>query len=44
MAEQTKKPTGLSFKRNGNKWTVTWKIGDKDYGGGQTFQYRINND
>lgn len=43
MAEQTKKPTGLSFKRNGNKLTVTWKIGDKDYGDGQTFQYRINN-
>ena len=43
MAEQTKKPTGLSFKRNGNKLTVTWKIGDKDYGSGQAFQYRINN-
>lgn len=41
MAYTTKKPTGLSIKRNGNNLTVTWKIGDKNYGQGQTFQYRV---
>lgn len=34
----TKPPTGLSLKRDGNKFTLSWKIGDKDYGAGQQFQ------
>lgn len=38
----TKKPSGLSIKRNGNYLYTSWKIGDKDYGRGQTYQYRIN--
>lgn len=37
----TKKPTGLSIVRNGNNLVVSWKIGDKDYGAGQTFQWRL---
>lgn len=41
MAYTTKKPTGLSIKRSGNSFVVTWKIGDKDYGEGQTFQWRV---
>lgn len=40
MAEVTKKPSGLSIKRNGNTLIVSWVISDKDYGAGQTFQYR----
>ena len=39
-AYTTKKPTGLSIKRNANALIIEWKLGDKDYGGGQTFQYR----
>ena len=39
-AYTTKKPTGLSIKRNANALVIEWKLGDKDYGGGQTFQYR----
>lgn len=39
-AYTTKKPTGLSIKRTSNAIVVEWKIGDKDYGQGQTFQYR----
>lgn len=37
---KTKKPTGLTITRNGNKFIVTWKIGDKDYSGGQTVKYK----
>lgn len=39
---KTKKPTGLSLKRDGNKFTASWKIADKDYGDGQAFQWRTN--
>lgn len=39
-AYTTKKPTGLSIKRNANALVIEWKLGDKNYGGGQTFQYR----
>lgn len=39
----TKKPTGLSIRRNGSTFVITWKIGDSNYGKGQTFQYKINN-
>jgi len=38
---KTKKPTGLSIVRNGQNFTCSWKIGDKDYGGGQQAQYSI---
>ena len=41
MAYTTKKPTGLSIKRSGANFIVSWKLGDKDYGQGQTFQWRI---
>lgn len=40
--EKTKKPTGLSITRSGNKFTLSWKIGDTDYGDGQYFQKIIN--
>lgn len=42
MAYTTKKPTGLSIKRSGSAFVVSWKIGDKDYGEGQTFQWRVS--
>ena len=44
MAYTTKKPTGLSIKRSGANFVVSWKLGDKDYGEGQTFQWRIGGD
>lgn len=37
---KTKKPTGLTITRDGSKYIFKWKIGDKDYGAGQTLQYR----
>ena len=40
--EVTKAPTGLSIARNENQFTASWKIGDKDYGDGQYFQYAID--
>lgn len=40
--EVTKAPTGLSIVRSENKFTASWKIGDKDYGDGQYFQYLID--
>lgn len=42
MAYTTFKPTGLSIKRSGARFTVSWKIGDKDYGSGQNLQYKID--
>lgn len=38
----TKKPTGLTIARNGQWFTVKWKIGDKDYGDGQQLQYHLS--
>ena len=40
--EVTKAPTGLAITRSGNNFTLTWKIGDKDYKDGQYFSYLIN--
>ena len=40
--EVTNPPTGLKITRTGNKFTASWKIGDKDYGDSQHFQYIIN--
>ena len=42
VTEQTKKPTGLSIKRNGNAFKVTWKIGDANYSDGQQFYWQTN--
>lgn len=42
MATKTKKPSGLTIARNNYTFFCTWKIGDKDYGDGQQFQYRVN--
>ena len=39
---KSKKPSGLSVTRNGNAYTLKWKIGDVDYGNGQNLWYRIN--
>ena len=41
MASKSKKPSGLSITRSTNTYTFKWKIGDKNYGGGQTLQYRL---
>ncbi len=42
MAYTTKKPTGLTIKRSGTSFIISWKIADKDYNSGQTLQYRCN--
>jgi hypothetical protein len=39
---KTKKPTGLKIARQGNRFTLTWKLGDTDYGNGQQFSYMLN--
>ena len=41
MAYTTKRPSGLSIKRSGANFVVSWKIGDKDYNEGQTFQWQV---
>ena len=38
----SKKPTGVKIARNGGSYAVSWKCGDKNYDGGQQFQYRVN--
>ena len=35
---KTKKPSGLTLKRNAGKFTAGWKIAAKNYGSGQTLQ------
>lgn len=37
---KTNKPSGLNVKRDGDKFTCTWKIGDKNYDDGQAFEWR----
>lgn len=41
MSYKTIRPTGLSIKRHNNYFVISWKITDKDYGEGQTLQYRF---
>lgn len=36
----TAKPTGLTIARNGMKFTLSWKIADKNYDAGLLLQYR----
>ena len=38
---KTKKPNGGSISRSGYGFTLSWKITDKDYGDGQSCQYRV---
>lgn len=38
----TKKPTGLTITRNGQWFTIKWKIGDSNYSDGQQLQYRLS--
>lgn len=40
--ETTKAPTGLKIVRSGGSFTLTWKIGDANYGRGQLFSYMID--
>lgn len=40
---KTVAPTGVTITRSGGAFTASWKIGDKDYGGGQTLRWRVNN-
>ena len=40
---KSKAPTGLKIVRDGVNFTASWKIGDKNYGEGQSLQYKINN-
>lgn len=35
-------PTGLSITRSNNTYTISWKVGAKNYDAGQTLQYRVN--
>ena len=37
---KTKKPTGLSITRDGDRYIFKWKIADDNYGAGQDLQYR----
>ena len=37
----TKKPSGLTIKRSGLKFTINWKIADKNYGNGQQLQFAV---
>lgn len=37
--KKTTEPKGLTIKRNKGNYVASWKIGDKDYGDGQSFQY-----
>ena len=39
---KTDKPTGLSITRNGEKFTLSWKCGDKNYDDAQLVQWRVN--
>ncbi len=41
---KTKKPTGLTIKREGVNFILGWSKGDKDYGNGQAFQYLLDRD
>ena len=43
VRETTKSPTGITITRDGNKFKVTWKIGDKNYDGGQRLWWQTNN-
>lgn len=38
----SKAPTGLTITRDGGYYTTSWKCGDKNYDGGQQFEYSIN--
>ena len=38
---KTRKPTGLKITRNGVYFALSWSKGDKDYGNGQQFQYKL---
>ena len=42
VTQETKKPTGLSIKRDDEKFTISWKIGDKNYSDGQQCYWRTN--
>lgn len=41
MSDKTNKPKGLTLKRNGNKFTLEWKIADDDYKDGQQFSHAV---
>lgn len=40
--EKTKAPSGLKIVRSNGTFTLSWKIGDSNYGDGQYFSYLIN--
>lgn len=45
MAKTTPKsvaPTGLSVSRNGSQYTLSWKLGDKDYKDGEKLWWQVN--
>lgn len=37
----TKKPSGVTITRNGNKLAIKWKISDANYGAGQQLQWKV---
>lgn len=41
MARKTKTPKGLTATRSGDKFTVSWKIVDKNHSNGQKLEYRV---
>lgn len=42
VKEKTDRPKGLKIKRDGETFTLSWTIADKDYDAGQWFDYMIN--
>jgi len=39
---KTKAPTGLTIARQGDSYVFSWKIGDANYGDGQSLEWRVN--
>lgn len=42
VTTETKKPTGLVITRNQEDFSISWKIGDKNYADGQQIYWRTN--
>lgn len=44
ITTKTKAPSGLTIARSNGSFACAWKISDKDYGVGQTFQFKCSSD
>ncbi len=41
ITQKTVHPSGLTMSRSGANMVCAWKLADKDYAAGLTFQYRF---